>query len=115
MTIPLWQETKNTIAYHWNSSANTKYNIAGSTTETVSLQAPEGAKSFTIQRSAGTGTRISQVCFQLSGSTPSETEALHTIQKPSAAHKVLRIFSFYILNRSSTPHNCDKCKDLKIK
>ena len=102
VTIPLWQETKNTIAYHWNSSANTKYNIAGSTTETVSLQAPEGAKSFTIQRSAGTGTRISQVCFQLSGSTPSETEALHTIQKPSAAHKVLRHGQVLILREGKT-------------
>lgn len=102
VTIPLWQETKNTIAYHWNSSANTKYNIAGSTTETVSLQAPEGAKSFTIQRSAGTGTRISQVCFQLSGSTPSETEALHTIQKPSAARKVLRHGQVLILRDGRT-------------
>ena len=65
VTIPNWAANKNTIAYHWNNESNSQYEIAGAETETVSLTAPEGAKSFTIQRSAGTGTRISQVCFTL--------------------------------------------------
>ena len=65
VTIPNWEATKNTIAYHWNSEANSQYIISGSAKETVSLSAPENAKSFTIQRSAGTSTRISQVCFQV--------------------------------------------------
>ena len=65
VTIPNWAEGKNTIAYHWNTNSNTTYIISGASTETVSLTAPANATSFTIQRSAGTGTRISQVCFTL--------------------------------------------------
>ena len=69
VTIPNWAEGKNTIAYHWNSESNKKYNISGSAKETVQLTAPTNAKSFTIQRSAGTGTRIGQVCLTIAGST----------------------------------------------
>ena len=65
VTIPNWADNKNTIAYHWNTNSNTTYTISGAAKETVSLTAPANATSFTIQRSAGTGTRISQVCFTL--------------------------------------------------
>ena len=56
VTIPLWAEGKNTISYHWNNEANTKYTIQSAATESVKLKAPASAKSFTIQRSASTGT-----------------------------------------------------------
>ena len=87
VTIPNWAETKNTIAYHWNSGSNTTYNISSSAKETVQLSAPADAHSFTIQRSAGTGTRISQVCFQIQATEPS---ALENVANKSAARKVLR-------------------------
>ena len=65
VTIPNWQEAKNTIAYHWNSEPNSTAIINSSATQTIQLAAPANAKSFTIQRSAGTSTRISGVCFQV--------------------------------------------------
>ncbi len=65
VTIPGWTTEKNTIAYHWNSDTNTKYNISSPNKEIVELTAPSNAKSFTIQRSAGTSTRISQLCLTL--------------------------------------------------
>jgi len=88
VTIPNWDVTKNTVAYHWNNDENTLYTISGPAKETVQLLAPENAKSFTIQRSAGTSTRISQVCFQIESDTV--PQSLEPIQNKSAAHKVLR-------------------------
>ena len=70
VTIPNWEATKNTIAYHWNDNPNTTYPIASAAKETVQLVAPANAISFTIQRSAGTSTRIAQVCFVLSDTEP---------------------------------------------
>ena len=92
VTIPNWAENKNTIAYHWNTNSNTTYNISGATKETVSLTAPANATSFTIQRSAGTGTRISEVCFTLlPAETPETTESLLPSAEESApAHKIIR-------------------------
>ena len=92
VTIPNWEATKNTIAYHWNTDSNTKYNISGATKEAVLLTAPANATSFTIQRSAGTGTRISQVCFTLQAAqTPEPTENLiPSAQEKSPAHKIIR-------------------------
>lgn len=90
VTIPNLDANKNTISYHWNSETNTSYTISSKNTETVQLTAPANAKSFTIQRSAGTSTRISQVCFQITALTPSDTEALTSIPNQSAARKVLR-------------------------
>ena len=95
VTIPNWTEEKNTVAYHWNSNPNTQYNIAGSAKETVALTAPENATSFTIQRSAGTGTRISQVCFVL------KAEDVTGIETPlklsgSQTHKVLHNGQLYL-------------------
>ena len=102
VTIPGWAEAKNTISYHWNSNSNTSYPIASSATETVTLTAPENAKSFTIQRSASTSTRIAQVCFQITALTPSDTEALTSIQNQSAARKVLRHGQVLILRDGKT-------------
>ena len=85
VTIPNWAEGKNTIAYHWNSDANTLYTISSAGTETVSLTAPVGAHSFTIQRSAGTGTRIASVCFVLS-----EPSDIGSQQSAVSRRKMLR-------------------------
>lgn len=88
VTIPNWAETKNnTIAYHWNNDQNSSYIISSAAKETVTLQAPANAKSFTIQRSAGTGTRISQVCFELI-STETGIENIHPSEVKS--QKILR-------------------------
>ncbi len=90
VTIPNWEGSNKNISYHWNNDDNTAYPIASNVTEIVSLTAPENAKSFTIKRSASKGTQISQVCFQITALTPSDTEALTSIQNQSAARKVLR-------------------------
>ena len=87
VTIPNWAEGKNTIAYHWNSESNKKYNISGPAKETVQLTAPTNAKSFTIQRSAGTGTRIAQVCLTIAGST---TNLMNVQRNKVQCTKVIR-------------------------
>ena len=94
VTIPKWEETKNTIAYHWNSESNTKYPIDGSETQIVSLQAPANAKSFTIQRSAGTGTRISSVCFHIKRAT---TDIESTQPSEFRCQKIIREGQLLIL------------------
>lgn len=94
VTIPKWEETKNTIAYHWNNDQNSSYIISSAAKETVTLQAPANAKSFTIQRSAGTGTRISQVCFELI-STETGIENIHPSEIKS--QKILRAGLLLIL------------------
>lgn len=80
-------QNKNTIAYHWNSEENNLHTISSKATEMVHITAPADAKSFTIQRSAGTNTRISQVCFQIKAGIAT---AIETPQNEGAAHKVLR-------------------------
>lgn len=100
VTIPNWAENKNTIAYHWNSNANTTYTISSSAKEMVRLTAPEGAKSFTIQRSAGTGTRISEVCFQIEGNEP--TENIQPVVSKPAARKIIREGRLLILRDNKT-------------
>ena len=100
VTIPNWAESKNTIAYHWNSNANTTYTISSSAKEMVRLTAPEGAKSFTIQRSAGTGTRISEVCFQIEGDEP--TESISPVVPKTAAVKIIREGRLLILRDNKT-------------
>ena len=99
VTIPNWTAEKNTIAYHWNSNANTQYTISSAAKETVSLQAPEDAKSFTIQRSAGTSTRIGKVCFEILGN---EDTGFETVQQNSAAQKVLRQSCVFIVRDGKT-------------
>lgn len=100
VTIPNWAENKNTIAYHWNGNANTTYTISSAAKEMVRLTAPEGAKSFTIQRSAGTGTRISQVCFQIEGNEP--TESISPVVSKPAARKIIREGRLLILRDNKT-------------
>jgi pectate lyase len=100
VTIPNWEESKNTIAYHWNNDENSLYNIASSAKETVKLTAPANAKSFTIQRSAGTGTRISQVCFELKSDATTSTPALPAT--PNAAQKIIREGRLLILRDNKT-------------
>ena len=87
VTIPNWSDTKNTIAYHWNNEDNSTAIINSSDKQMIQLAAPENAKSFTIQRSAGTGTRIAGICFQLADADPTGIEETGT---KNAAHKVLR-------------------------
>ena len=100
VTIPNWAENKNTIAYHWNGNANTTYTISSAAKEMVRLTAPEGAKSFTIQRTAGTGTRISQVCFQIEGNEP--TESISPVVSKPAARKIIREGRLLILRDNKT-------------
>ena len=99
VTIPNWEPTKNTIAYHWNSESNTTYSITSSAKQMVQLTAPENAKSFTIQRSAGTSTRISGVCFQIKQSTT----GIENIQDSATkAHKIIREGQLLILRDNKT-------------
>jgi len=100
VTIPNWAETKNTIAYHWNSEANTKYNISGPEKEVVQLTAPANAKSFTIQRSAGTGTHISGVCFQIKKSSTTDIESVQ--DSATKARKIIREGRLLILRDNKT-------------
>ena len=100
VTIPNWAETKNnTIAYHWNNDQNSSYIISSAAKETVTLQAPANAKSFTIQRSAGTGTRISEVCFKL----VSTATGVEDVRKAKASGiKVIRNGQLLILRDGKT-------------
>jgi pectate lyase len=87
-------QNKNTIAYHWNSESNTLYTISSKNTETVTLTAPANAKSLTIQRSAGTSTRISQVCFTLQAGTATQTPTQET---GAGVRKIIYNNKVYIL------------------
>ena len=105
VTIPLWTAEKNTISYHWNNGTNVKYTIASAATETVQLTAPANANSFTIQRSASTGTRISKVCFVLKEGAPDPSvdpepepeEGLEDVEAQKTARKVLHNGQILIL------------------
>lgn len=85
VTIPNWAAEKNTIDYHWNNNTNSQYTISSAEKEVVKLSAPADAKSFTIQRSAGTGTRISGVCFQIK----STASGVEDVRMENAAQKIL--------------------------
>ena len=99
VTIPNWTAEKNTIAYHWNSEANSTYIITSAAKQMVTLQAPADAKSFTIQRSAGTSTRISKVCFEIIGGT-SGFESLHPSEV--SVQKIIREGQLLILRDNKT-------------
>lgn len=98
VTIPNWADTKNTVAYHWNSEANTKYEIASSSKENVTLNAPAKAKSFTIQRSASTGTQISQICFVIKAG---EVTGIDLVPSATKTGKIIREGQLYILRDNS--------------
>ncbi len=100
VTIPNWAETKNTIAYHWGNASNTQYTIQSANKEMVQLTAPANAKSFTIQRSAGTGTRISNVCFQIEGNEL--TESISPVVPKTAVVKIIREGRLLILRDNKT-------------
>lgn len=97
VTIPKWEETKNTIEYHWNTNSNTTYTISGAAKETVSLTAPANAKSFTIQRSASTGTRISQVCFNIKANDDTTENIEPSANEENKAYKLFRNGQLLIL------------------
>ena len=98
VTIPNWAATKNTVAYHWNSEANTKYEIASSSKENVTLNAPAKAKSFTIQRSASTGTQISQICFVIKAG---EVTGIDLVSSATKTGKIIREGQLFILRDNS--------------
>jgi len=100
VTIPNWETTKNTISYRWNKEGSySKYTISSNALQTVSLTAPANAHSFTIKRSASTGTQIQGICFQLEESIPTATALPQT---KSAAHKVLRNGKVFIIREGRT-------------
>ena len=93
VTIPGWQTTKNTVAYHWDSGEESRYTISSSAKETVSLTAPADATSFTIRRSASTGTRLTNICFTLRATTT----ALDNPVQETPARKIIRYGQLLIL------------------
>ena len=100
VTIPNWAANKNTISYRWNKTGSySQYTISSSAQQTVSLTAPANARSFTIKRSASTGTQIQGICFQLEESIPTAAVQLQT---KSAARKVLRDGRVFIIREGKT-------------
>ena len=101
VTIPNWTSEKNTIAYHWNSNENSYATINSKNKQEVTLVAPTNAKSFTIQRSAGTGTRISQICFDLKSAASNPT-GLDNTSNQSIITKVIRNGQIFIIRDGKT-------------
>lgn len=101
VTIPNWVETKNTIAYHWNNESNSTAIINSSAKQMIQLAAPANAKSFTIQRSAGTGTRISSVCFQIQGAETG-IETVESGKGKEGNYKIIREGQLLILRDGKT-------------
>ena len=101
VTIPNWTSEKNTIAYHWNSNENSYATIDSKNKQDVTLAAPANAKSFTIQRSAGTGTRISQICFDLKSAASNPT-GLDNTSNQSIITKVIRNGQIFIIRDGKT-------------
>lgn len=99
VTIPNWASDKNTVAYHWNYDANSSYTISSAATENVTLNAPENARSFTIQRSAGTSTRISEVCFGIQNTVTGMDSAQ---QNAGKSRKIIREGRLLILRDGKT-------------
>jgi hypothetical protein len=101
VTIPNWTSEKNTIAYHWNDNKNSTATIDSKNKQDITLAAPANAKSFTIQRSAGTGTRISQICFDLKSAATNPT-GLDNTEMGSNAIKIIRNGQIFILRDGKT-------------
>lgn len=101
VTIPNWTSEKNTIAYHWNSNENSYATINSKNKQEVTLMAPTNAKSFTIQRSASTGTRISQICFDLKSAASNPT-GLDNTSNQSIITKVIRNGQIFIIRDGKT-------------
>lgn len=108
VTIPNWTSEKNTIAYHWNSNENSYATINSKNKQDVTLAAPANAKSFTIQRSAGTGTRISQICFDLKSAASNPT-GLDNTSNQSIITKVIRNGQIFIIRDGKTYNLLGHC------
>lgn len=108
VTIPNWTSEKNTIAYHWNNDENTTTTVDSENKQNITLAAPANAKSFTIQRSAGTGTRISQVCFDLKSSVSNPT-GLDNTETKSNAIKVIHNGQILIIRDGKTYNLLGHC------
>lgn len=108
VTIPNWTSEKNTIAYHWNNDENTTTTVDSKNKQDITLAAPANAKSFTIQRSAGTGTRISQVCFDLKSSVSNPT-GLDNTETKSNAIKVIQNGQILIIRDGKTYNLLGHC------
>lgn len=108
VTIPNWTSEKNTIAYHWNNDENTTTTVDSKNKQDITLAAPANAKSFTIQRSAGTGTRISQVCFDLKSSVSNPT-GLDNTETKSNAIKVIHNGQILIIRDGKTYNLLGHC------
>ena len=68
----------------------------------VSLAAPANAKSFTIQRSAGTSTRISQVCFEVKNTESAIDAVTADGLQVTGARKMLQNGQILILRGDKT-------------
>lgn len=108
VTIPKWDSEHNTIAYHWNNDENTTTTVDSKNKQDITLAAPANAKSFTIQRSAGTGTRISQVCFDLKSSVSNPT-GLDNTETKSNAIKVIHNGQILIIRDGKTYNLLGHC------
>jgi hypothetical protein len=108
VTIPNWTSEKNTIAYHWNDNKNSTATIDSKNKQDITLAAPANAKSFTIQRSAGTGTRISKVCFDLKSAATNPT-GLDNTEMESNAIKIIRNGQIFILRDGKTYNILGHC------
>lgn len=106
VTIPNWTSEKNTIAYHWNNEENTRIEIASENKQDITLAAPANATSFTIQRSAGTGTRISKICFDIQASTATDIDNVKT---NNSAIKFIRDGQLFIIRDGKTYTIMGKC------
>lgn len=108
VTIPNWTSEKNTIAYHWNDNENSNATIDSKNKQDITLAAPANAKSFTIQRSAGTGTRISKVCFDLKSAATNPT-GLDNSEMESNAIKIIRNGQIFIIRDGKTYNILGHC------
>lgn len=108
VTIPNWTSEKNTIAYHWNDNKNSNATIDSKNKQEVTLMAPANAKSFTIQRSASIGTRISQICFDLKSAATNPT-GLDNTEMKSNAIKIIRNGQIFILRDGKTYNILGHC------
>lgn len=99
VTIPNWTSEKNTIAYHWNNEENTRIEIDSKNKQDITLAAPANAKSFTIQRSAGTSTRIAQICFDVQSTAAT---GIYDIKAENSATKLIRDGQIFIIRDGKT-------------
>ena len=96
------------VTYHWNNNENSYTTIDSKNKQDITLSAPANAKSFTIQRSAGTGTRISKVCFDLKSAASNPT-GLDNTEMESNAIKIIRNGQIFIIRDGKTYNILGHC------